>query len=96
VKIPESPHTYVPWFRREEYLAIVSAMADQTLPPTYDEWLQRTQAFCDQIRLIGGTVEPVAFDLLAFMAWATARSRRLDQLARAEWAVETAKRMDKR
>jgi hypothetical protein len=83
-------------FPRESYPALRAAMVDGArLPPTWDEWSARTDAYCEALRAAGAVVRLVAFDLAAFLEWTATRRLAPDAMARTEWVALCAHREDR-
>lgn len=83
-------------FSRNDYPALRAAMVDGArLPPTWDEWSARNDAYCDALRAAGAVVRPVVFDLAAFLGWVATRRLAPDAIARTEWVVLCAEREDR-
>ena len=81
----------VPWYSREGYPRILEIMEDAgTLPPSYDEWLGRTEDVVQQCREKGLAVIHADIEPRFFLAWCQQRRRQADALARRDFANSVA------
>lgn len=76
------------WFRREDYEAAKSEMADpERLYDGYDEWLHEAQAFEREMQDQGVKVQRIRYESKGFALFCLTRGIAPDGAARAEWAA---------
>lgn len=77
----------IPWYRREEYAAIRSIMADaHVLPATFDVWLAKAEQVRDGLLSQGGIAVEAHIDPERFPGWCRGRGLHVDAHARTEYA----------
>jgi hypothetical protein len=85
----------IPWYRREDYAAVRSAMADRhVLASSYDQWLaaaQNNESVAQQagLRVVRAVIEPEAF-----ARWCAEKNLSLNGQARTQFAQEVARSSD--
>lgn len=78
----------IPWYRPERYDSARARMADRdSLPETYDVWLERAEQREQETRSAGHSVRRVNVDDDLFVIFCRERDILLDRKARSDFAV---------
>jgi hypothetical protein len=79
----------MPWYRREDWSALLIIFVDATkLPATYDKWLRRAEKAEREFERQGTIAERVYLDPIEFAGWCGARGLKIDAAARMNFATE--------
>lgn len=77
----------IPWYRREDYPAILDLMEDrERLPPTFEHWENGAQQAISQCEARGIAWHRAHIDPKNFRAWCLMRGLHVDAAARGEFA----------
>lgn len=83
----------IPWYRREDYPALLQLFVDgHVLPPSYDKWLQLASQLLEQVQKSGCIAVKAHIEPQAFALWYQARGLDIDANARKAFANWTAAR----
>ena len=83
----------MPWYRREDWDALVVLFSDLAkLPATYDKWLRRAEQAEKEFKRQGTIAERVYIDPIEFSLWCVDRGTDLDAAARMNFADEAVAR----
>lgn len=86
--------TGIPWYFRQDYPRILAIMDDaDALPPRYDIWLKKAEAFERNIQRGGGIAVRAIVDPQQFPVWCAARGLNVGRHARNVFAREEALRI---
>ena len=84
-----APPLGLPWYRREDYPAVLATMHDaQLLPPTWEEWHENAERLEADMKASDHVVIRVAIDPETFPAWCLAHGLNVDAEARSRFAGE--------
>ena len=79
------------WYRREDYPKLLSIFDDaDSLPPSYDEWLEKAKDIESDLIIRGHRVIRATIDPETFPAWCAAKGLKPDASARTRFGVEEA------
>ena len=83
----------MPWYRREDWDALVVLFSDLAkLPATYNKWLRRAEQAERELKRQGTITERVYLDPIEFSLWCVDRGTDLDAAARMNFAAEAVAR----
>jgi hypothetical protein len=77
-----------PWYRREDWNALLAIFVDAAKLPTYDKWLRRAEQAEKEFKRQGTIAERVYLDPTEFAGWCVARGLKIDAAARMNFAAE--------
>ena len=83
----------IPWYRREDYPAVLAIMHDaQLLPSTWEEWHEIAERVERDMKASDHLVIRIAIDPETFPAWCLAHGLNVDAEARSRFAAEATRR----
>lgn len=83
----------IPWYFRQDYGKILRVMKDaNTLPASYDAWLNRAEKVESDLKRQGHFVVRAIIDPDKFAIWCDTNGLNVDTNARTRWANEFAYR----
>jgi hypothetical protein len=79
------------WYKREDYPKLLAIFDDaDSLPDTYEEWLEEAGEIERKLIIQGHRVVRAAIDPATFPGWCEAKGLKLDATARTRFAMEQA------
>jgi hypothetical protein len=82
----------IPWYRRDDWNALLAIFVDAAKLPTYDKWLRRVEQAEKEFKRQGTIAERVYLDPKEFAGWCAARGLDIDAAARMRFAAEAVAR----
>jgi len=79
----------IAWYKREEYDTLRRLFTDgDSLPDTYDKWLEKVGVVLKELRREGRVSRKVYIDPVAFPAWCASKGFQVNGSARAQFSAE--------
>src|SRR5258708_1091568 len=83
----------IPWYRREDWNAVLAIFVDrEKLPSTYQQWLRRAEKAEREFGRKGTIAERIYLDPALFSRWCADRGLKIDAAARMSFAAEAVAR----